>query len=420
MHVLEQKGRRGWLIGLLISLSLSSLLLLSVGMLLLKGIGIGGVNQPVAWGFATINFAWWLGIGHAGTLIGATLVLLRHDRRSALHRLAGAMTLFALTCAGLYLVVHVGRPWLLHWLLPYPNSMNAWPNFRSPLAFGVFAAGTYALVSVMFWYLGVLPDLAALRDRAKHKLSRIVYGLMALGWRGSATHWQNYETAHLLLAGLAILVVVGVQTFVGVNLAAAQSQGWHAPIFPPSFLAGSIHGGVAMVVALSIPLRKFYKLHELITDRHMQNMAKVMLAASLVVASSHLTELLMAWSSAVPSDSLMLRNRLSGPDAPAFWSLLLFSVLIPQALWSRRVRSHNLLLFLIAISVNVGMWLERFVIVVSSLQRDYLPSSWGNYEPTFWDWSTYVGSLGLFFTLLLLFVRFFPLIRVRDDDREHG
>jgi len=408
----DKKRSRRWLIGFSISFALLMLFFYSVGMLLVKGIGIWGVNQPVAWGFAIINFVWWIGIGHAGTLISAVLLLLRQDWRTSINRFAEAMTLFAVACAGMYPILHLGRPWLFYWLFPYPNTMDLWPNFRSPLEFDVFAVSTYALVSLLFWYIGLVPDLATLRDRAKHKLSRILYGVGALGWRGSAKHWHHYETAYLLLAGLATPLVVSVHTIVSFDFALAQLPGWHATIFPPYFVAGAIYAGFAMVVTLAIPVRHFFKLHDFITARHMQNMAKVMLATGLVVAYGYLSEMFMAWYSASAVEEYMILNRFRGPYAPAFWALLVCNVVIPQALWSKRVRSSNGWLFFVAMSINVGMWLERFVIVVISLHRDYMPSAWGMYVPTRWDWMTYIGTVGLFFTLLFLFIRFLPMISI--------
>lgn len=408
----DKKRSRTWLIGFTISFALLMVFFYAVGTLLVDGIGVWGVNQPVAWGFAIINFVWWIGIGHAGTLISAVLLLLRQDWRTSINRFAEAMTLFAVACAGVYPILHLGRPWLFYWLFPYPNTMEIWPNFRSPLEFDVWAVSTYALVSLMFWYIGLVPDMATLRDRAKTKWSRIVYGMGALGWRGSARHWHHYETAYLLLAGLATPLVVSVHTIVSFDFALAQLPGWHATIFPPYFVAGAIYAGFAMVVTLAIPVRKFFKLHDFITDRHMQNMAKVMLATGLVVAYGYCSEMFMAWYSASPVEEYMILNRFRGPYAPMFWALLVCNVGIPQLLWMKKVRASNGWLFFVAMSINIGMWLERFVIVVISLSRDYMPSAWGSYVPTRWDWLTYVGTIGLFFTLLFLFIRFLPLISI--------
>jgi molybdopterin-containing oxidoreductase family membrane subunit len=339
-------------------------------------------------------------------------LLLRQEWRTSINRFAEAMTLFAVSCAALYPILHLGRPWLFYWLVPYPNTMSMWPNFRSPLVFDVFAVSTYALVSLMFWFVGLVPDMATLRDRAEGRFARLAYGILALGWRGSTRHWHHYETAYLLLAGLSTPLVVSVHTIVSFDFALSQVPGWHTTVFPPYFVAGAIYAGFAMVITLGLPIRHIYKLHDFITDRHLQNMSKVMLATGLVVAYGCLSEIFMSWYSGSPTETYVIENRFFGPYAPAFWSLLLFNVAIPQALWSHKIRSSPRWLFFIAMSINVGMWLERFVIVIISLSRDYLPSSWGMYVPTRWDWSVYLGSIGLFFTLLFLFIRFLPLISI--------
>jgi molybdopterin-containing oxidoreductase family membrane subunit len=426
--VLRKEGKRGWLLGFAISFALLIVFLTSVSVLIARGVGVFGNNQPVAWAFPIINFVWWIGIGHAGTLISAILLLLRQDWRTSINRFAEAMTLFAVACAGLYPILHLGRPWLFYWLFPYPNTMSIWPNFRSPLVFDVFAVSTYALVSLMFWYVGLVPDMATLRDRAESKLARMAYGMLSLGWRGSGRHWHHYETAYLLLAALSTPLVISVHTIVSYDFALAQVPGWHSTVFPPYFVAGAIYAGFAMVITLALPIRYFYKLHDFITDRHLQNMAKVMLATGLVVAYGYVSELFFGWYSGAEAELYLIKNRLLGPYAPAYWLLILCNIAIPQALWSRRVRSNPFWLFAVAMSINVGMWLERFVIVVISLHRDYMPSAWGSYQPTFWDFSTYLGTIGLFFTLLFLFIRFLPLISIfevrallpqaQDDDED--
>jgi molybdopterin-containing oxidoreductase family membrane subunit len=322
------------------------------------------------------------------------------------------MTLFAVTCAGVFPLLHLGRPWLAYWLLPYPNTMGMWPQFRSPLLWDVFAVSTYATVSALFWYVGLIPDMATLRDRARSPAFKFVYGLMALGWRGAARHWERYETAYLLLAGLATPLVVSVHTVVSFDFAVGVIPGWHATIMPPYFVAGAIYSGFAMVMTLAIPLRVFYKLEDFITLRHLENMAKVMLATGLIVVYGYAMEAFFAWYSGNEYEQYMLLNRITGPYWWAYALLLVCNLATPQLLWIRRVRRAPLVLFLISIVVNVGMWLERFVIVVTSLHRDFLPSSWGLYTPTFWDWSLYVGTLGLFFFLLLLFIRFLPMISI--------
>jgi molybdopterin-containing oxidoreductase family membrane subunit len=377
-----------------------------------RGVGVWGVNIPVGWGFAIINFVWWIGIGHAGTLISAILLLFRQAWRTSINRFAEAMTLFAVSCAGLYPILHLGRPWLAYWLFPYPNTMGMWPNFRSPLIWDVFAVSTYATVSLMFWFVGLIPDLATLRDRSQSLIGRKVYGILAMGWRGSARHWHRYETAYLLLAGLSTPLVVSVHTIVSFDFAVGIIPGWHATIFPPYFVAGAIYSGFAMVMTLAIPLRKFYGLEDFVTMKHLDNMARVMLATGLIVAYGYTMEAFTAWYSANEYEQYMMLNRFGGPYSPLYWLLLLCNVIIPQLLWFRRVRASVAGLFAIAIVVNVGMWLERFIIVVTSLSRDFLPSSWAMYYPTFYDWATYIGSVGLFLTLLFLFIRFLPMISI--------
>jgi molybdopterin-containing oxidoreductase family membrane subunit len=388
------------------------LLLQALTKLLLEGTGIWGLNIPVGWGFAIINFVWWIGIGHAGTLISAILLLLRQEWRTSINRFAEAMTLFAVACAGVFPLIHVGRPWLAYWLLPYPNTMDLWPQFRSPLVWDVFAVSTYATVSALFWYVGLIPDLATLRDRTQTKFAKITYGMMAMGWRGSATHWHNYETAYLLLAGLATPLVLSVHTVVSFDFAVGIIPGWHATIFPPYFVAGAIFAGFAMVITLAIPLRAVFGLKDFITTRHLQNMGKVLLATGLIVAYGYMIEIFLAWYSGNWFEEFMILNRITGPYRVQWWSLLLCNVLVPQLLWIKKVRTSPLLLFLVAMFVNVGMWLERFVIVVTSLHRDFLPSSWGMYSGTVWDWATFIGTIGLFLALLFLFIRFLPMISI--------
>jgi molybdopterin-containing oxidoreductase family membrane subunit len=386
--------------------------LYSVGTLFVRGIGIWGVNNPVGWGFAIINFVWWIGIGHAGTLISAILLLLRQTWRTSINRFAEAMTLFAVACAGLYPILHLGRPWLFYWLFPYPNTMQLGPQFRSPLIWDVFAISTYATVSLLFWAVGLIPDLATLRDRAQHPFVKRIYGILAMGWRNSATHWHHYETAYLLLAALATPLVVSVHTVVSFDFAVGIIPGWHATIFPPYFVAGAIYSGFAMVMTLSIPLRAAFKLEDFITLKHLNNMAKIMLATGLIVVYGYLMEVFFAWYSGNSYEQFMILNRITGPYRWLWYLLILCNGLVPQLLWFRGVRHSVLALFLIAFVVNVGMWLERFVIVVTSLHRDFLPSSWGMYMPTAWDWSTYVGSIGLFLSLLFLFIRVLPVISI--------
>ena len=412
--VLSRGTTKGWLFGFAIAFSLLMLLLLAVSYLLVAGVGIWGINIPIGWGFAIVNFVWWIGIGHAGTLISAILLLLRQKWRTSINRFAEAMTLFAVACAGLFPLLHMGRPWLFFWLTPYPNPMWTWPQFRSPLVWDVFAVSTYATVSLLFWFVGLIPDLATLRDRAKNRASQVIYGILAMGWRGSAVHWHRYGVASLLLAGLATPLVVSVHTVVSFDFSIAQLPGWHTTIFPPYFVAGAIYSGFAMVMTLAIPIRKFYGLQDFITMRHLENMAKVMLATGLIVAYGYMMETFMAFYSGNQFDKFSILNRMTGPYAFFYWLLIACNIVIPQFLWVPRVRSSVPMLFIISLIVNVGMWLERFVIVVISLHRDFLPSSWGMYYPTRWDWATFVGTIGLFLTLLFLFLRFLPMISIYE------
>jgi len=410
--VLRKRAPIGWWIAIGITGLMTAMLLVSLVKLVLTGIGIWGNNQPVGWGFDIINFVWWIGIGHAGTLISAILLLLRQAWRTSINRFAEAMTLFAVACAGLYPLLHMGRPWLAYWLLPYPNTMGMWPQFRSPLVWDVFAVSTYATVSLLFWYVGLIPDLATLRDRAKRPLAKILYGIGAMGWRGAARHWERYETAYLLLAGLATPLVISVHTVVSFDFAAGIIPGWHTTVFPPYFVAGAIFAGFAMVLTLAIPLRKIYKLEDFITARHLENMAKVMLATGLIVAYGYAIEAFTAWYSGNPYESYMLQNRLTGPYKLQYWALLVCNVLFPQLLWFRDARRNIYVLFLVAMAVNVGMWLERFVIIVTSLHRDFLPSAWGMFSGTRWDWAMFLGTIGFFLFLMLLFIRFLPVISI--------
>jgi Ni/Fe-hydrogenase subunit HybB-like protein len=410
--VLTRPTGFGWIVGFGIAFSLVMLLMMAVSYLFFKGVGIWGINVPVAWGFAIINFVWWIGIGHAGTLISAILLLLHQEWRTSINRFAEAMTLFAVACAGIFPILHLGRPWLFYWLLPYPNTLGVQPQFRSPLVWDVFAVLTYFTISLLFWFIGLIPDLATLRDRSQSRTGRIIYGMLAMGWRGSALHWHRYEMAYLLLAGLATPLVVSVHTVVSLDFAVSVLPGWHTTIFPPYFVAGAIYSGFAMVLTLAIPLRAAYGLQDFITMRHLDNMAKILLATGLIVAYGYMMEAFAAWYSGNIYEEQMMQNRLAGPYAPFYWALLLCNVVVPHALWSKRIRTNVVVLFIIAIIVNIGMWLERFVIVITSLQRDYLPSSWGMYAPTFWDFATFFGTIGLFLSLMFLFIRFLPMISI--------
>jgi Ni/Fe-hydrogenase subunit HybB-like protein len=411
--VLKRKTPLWWFFGFGISFILVQVLLLTITHLLFTGIGIWGNNVPVGWAFDIINFVWWIGIGHAGTLISAILLLLRQKWRTSINRFAEAMTLFAVASAGLFPLLHAGRPWVLYWMFPYPNTMGIWPQFRSPLMWDVFAISTYGTVSALFWFIGLIPDFATLRDRARSKPFQIIYGLLAMGWRGSARHWHRYEMAYLLLAGLATPLVLSVHTIVSLDFASGVIPGWHATIFPPYFVAGAIYAGFAMVLMLTIPLRKFYGLEAFITMRHIQNMAKVMLATGLIVAYGYVMEAFFGWYSGNLYERFMIYNRIvTGPYAWTYWLLILCNVLAPQLIWFKRFRTNLVVLFIMSIIVSLGMWLERFVIIVTSLHRDFLPSSWAMYSPTGWDFSMFLGTIGLFFALLFLFIRFLPIISI--------
>ncbi len=413
--VLNPHTPMGWFAIFGIGGAVATFLLVAVTWLFLKGTGIWGITQPVAWGFAIINFVWWIGIGHAGTLISAILLLFKQSWRNSINRFAEAMTIFAVVCAGMFPLIHVGRPWVAFWMLPYPNTMNLWPQFRSPLLWDVFAVSTYATISVVFWYIGMVPDFGTMRDRAKSKVAQYLYGLVSLGWRGSVRHWMRYETASLLLAGLATPLVLSVHTVISFDFAVAVLPGWHTTIFPPYFVAGAIYSGFAMVLTLAIPLRKAYHLENLVTDRHIDNMGKVMLATGFIVAYGYGMEVFMAWYSASHWEAFMMWNRMFGPMGWSYWVLVACNLVIPlTTLWSRKLRTNPAYMFFISIVVNIGMWFERFVIVVTSLYRDFLPSSWGTYRATKWDYMTYVGTLGLFTALFLLFVRFLPMIPMSE------
>jgi Ni/Fe-hydrogenase subunit HybB-like protein len=409
--ILRPGFQPGWLIGFLLAFGVVQMFFFALTAVVVKGVGLWGINIPVGWGFDIINFVWWIGIGHAGTLISAILLLFRQKWRMSISRFAEAMTIFAVMCAAVFPIFHTGRPWLAaYWLFPYPNTMGLWPNFKSPLIWDVFAVSTYATVSILFWYVGLIPDLATMRDRAHKLWVKRIYGVLALGWRGSAMHWQRYETASLLLAGLSTPLVLSVHTVVSFDFAVSLLPGWHATVFPPYFVAGAIYSGFAMVLTLAIPIRAYFGMEDFITMRHIQNMAKVMLATGLIVFYGYAVEAFMAWYSASSWEGFMIRNRMFGNYWYMYWTLILCNGVIPQLLWFKKVRMNIPLLFAISIVVNIGMWLERYVIIVTSLSRDFLPSSWGMYAGTMWDWMTYIGTIGLFVWLLFLFLRFVPMI----------
>src|SRR5271154_3431212 len=412
--VLKRPISLGWILGFLIVFGMMNMLMMALGYLFIKGTGIWGINIPIGWGFAIVNFVWWIGIGHAGTLISAILFLLNQKWRTSINRFAEAMTLFAVACAGLFPLIHTGRPWMAYYMFPYPSTMGIWPQFRSPLIWDVFAVSTYGTVSLLFWFVGLIPDLATLRDRAPHQWQRVIFGALAMGWRGSARHWHRYQSAYMLLAGLATPLVLSVHTVVSFDFSVAIVPGWRTTIFPPYFVAGAIYSGFAMVLTIAIPLRAAYGLQDFITMRHLENMAKVMLATGLIVAYGYFFEFFMARYSGNKFDMFLVEQRLHGPYAPYYYALILCNILTPQLLWFQKVRRNIPLLFIMSLIINLGMWLERFVIVVISLTRDFMPSAWGRYSATFWDYSTFVGTLGLFVMLIFLFVRGLPAIAISE------
>lgn len=400
-------------VGFAIAFLLVNVLLVAVTYLFFRGVGIWGIMIPVAWGFAIVNFVWWIGIGHAGTFISAILLLLKQDWRTSINRFSESMTLFAVACAGMFPILHLGRPWLAYWLLPYPNTMWLWPQPRSPLIWDVFAVSTYGTVSVLFWFTGLIPDFATMRDKAPNTWAQKIFGMLAMGWRGSAKHWARYQKAYLLLAGLSTPLVVSVHSVVSFDFSVSIVPGWHTTIFPPYFVAGAIYSGFAMVLTLAIPVRRWYHLEDLITMRHIECMAKVMLGTGLIVAYGYAMEGFMAWYSGNQIERYTFINRAwVGGYWWTYWILILCNIISPQLLWSKRVRLSIPAVFVISLIVNVGMWLERFVIVVTSLTRDYVPSSWGMYYPTIWDWATFAGTLGLFVSLMFLFIRGLPAISI--------
>jgi molybdopterin-containing oxidoreductase family membrane subunit len=414
--VLARPTHPAWLFCFTVNLALVLLLAYAIIYLLVEGVGIWGIAIPVAWGFAITNFVWWIGIGHAGTLISAILLLLHQSWRTSINRLAEAMTIFAVMCAGLFPLLHLGRPWFFYWLVPYPDTMGLWPQFRSALVWDVFAVGTYFTVSLIFWYMGMLPDLATLRDRSASRWGRIGYGFLAMGWRNSARHWHRFETAYLLLGGLATPLVVSVHSVVSSDFAIALLPGWHETVFPPYFVAGAIFSGFAMVLALAIPLRIFYRLEDFITINHLEVMGKIMLATGMMTSYGYFSEQFMAWYGNNVFERYTYTNRAIGFGQYAFiyWSLIACNVLVIQVLWFKRLRRNQAVLLGVSYVVLVGMWLERFMIITTSLSRDFLPSSWGIFSPTFWDWATFIGTIGLFYVAFLLFLRMLPVISISE------
>ena len=405
---------KAWFVAFAIALSTLGMLGGMIVYLVITGVGVWGNMSPVFWGWPIVNFVFWVGIGHAGTLISAILFLFRQKWRTSINRFAEAMTIFAVMCAGLFPAIHVGRIWVAYWLFPIPNQMEMWPNFRSPLLWDVFAVSTYATVSLLFWYLGMVPDLATLRDRAPTKARRIAYGIFSLGWTGSNKQWHRFERGYLLLAALATPLVLSVHSVVSFDFAVAQLPGWHSTIFPPYFVAGAIFSGFAMVVTLAIPARAFFGLKNIITMRHLDAMNKVILATGSMVGYAYIIEFFIAWYGGNAFESFAAQNRAFGPYAWAFWTMFSCNVIVPQIFWFKKARTSIPIMLVVVILVNVGMWFERFVITVTSLSRDFLPSSWGYFHPTAIDVLTLIGSFGLFFTMFLLFCRFLPMVAMAE------
>jgi Ni/Fe-hydrogenase subunit HybB-like protein len=409
-----QKTPLAWYLMIATSLSILTMLGGIVAYLIVTGVGIWGNQSPVFWGWPIVNFVFWVGIAHAGTLISAILFLLKQDWRTSINRFAEAMTIFAVCCAGLFPGIHVGRMWVVYWLFPIPNQMEMWPNFRSPLLWDVFAVSTYATISLLFWYMGLIPDLATIRDRATTKLRQGIYAFASLGWTGSSRHWHRYEKAYLILAGLATPLVLSVHTVVSFDFAVSQLPGWHTTIFPPYFVAGAIFSGFAMVNTLIIPIRSIFKLQHIVTLRHLEVMNKVILATGSMVGYAYAMEFFIAWYSGNPYERFVFENRAFGNYWWAYWTMVSCNVIFPQLFWIKKIRRSVPAMLAVCILVNVGMWFERFVITVTSLSRDFLPGSWNYFKPTAFDYLTFLGSFGLFFTLFLLFVRFLPMIAISE------
>jgi molybdopterin-containing oxidoreductase family membrane subunit len=410
----ERETPKGWYIAFGMANLLLLMLVALLSYLVWEGLGVWGLNNPAGWGWAIINFVWWVGIGHAGTLISAILFLFRQHWRTAINRFAEAMTIFAVMCAGLFPAFHVGRIWVIYWVFPVPNQMGMWPNFSSPLLWDVFAVSTYFTVSLLFWYVGLIPDLATLRDRVKSKTSQFFYGMFALGWTGSNRHWLNYEKAYMILAGLATPLVLSVHTIVSFDMSVSNVPGWHSTIFPPYFVAGAIYSGFAMVVSLMIISRKIYGLEDIMTVDIMEKMNIIMMVTGNMVAFSYLMEGFMSWYSGYIYERGIFWLYVVGPYAWGFWILMFCNVINPQFMWFKKVRRSVTLTFLVATFANIGMWYERFMIIVASLATDFMPSSWAYYSPTWVDYLTYVGTFGLFFTFFLLFLRFLPMVAISE------
>ncbi len=412
--VTERTAPRGWWIVFLGALSLLGIFGGTVGYLFYRGIGVWGNASPTYWAWDITNFVWWVGIGHAGTLISAVLFLFRQKWRTAINRFAEAMTIFAVICALIFPGLHVGRPWVLHWMFPLPNQMAIWPNFKSPLLWDLFAVGTYFTVSTMFWFVGLIPDLATLRDRSTNKWRQRIYGFLALGWRGSNRHWQNYERAYMILAALSTPLVLSVHSVVSFDFATSVIPGWHTTIFPPYFVAGAVFSGFAMVMTLLLITRTVFKLHRVVLMRHLELMNKIMLLTGTLVGYAYAMEFFIAWYSGNEYERYVFVNRAFGPYAWAYWTMVSCNVLSPQVFWFKKLRRNIPLMFVVSILINIGMWFERFVIIVTSLHRDFLPSAWGMFSPTVMDVTTYLGTMGVFFTLFLLFIRWLPAVAISE------
>ncbi len=404
----------GFRIGFVFAASALAMFLCGIAYLIWTGIGIWGNASPVYWAWDIVNFVFWVGIGHAGTLISAILFLFRQKWRTSINRYAEAMTIFAVICALVFPGIHVGRIWTVYWLFPVPNQMGMWPNFRSPLAWDLFAVGTYFTVSLVFWYIGLIPDIATLRDRVKGKIAKLCYGAFSLGWRGSARHWLHYETAYMILAALSAPLVLSVHSIVSFDFATSQLPGWHTTIFPPYFVAGAIFSGFAMVQTLMLPARKWLGLKDIVTMKHIENMNQIILLTGMLVGYAYGMEFFIAWYSGNEYETFAFINRAFGPYAWAYWIMVSCNVLIPQLFWFKRMRTSITVSFIISIFVNIGMWFERFVITVTSLNRDFLVSSWRYYNPTAFDFMFLIGSFGVFFTLFMLFIRYLPVVAMAE------
>jgi len=408
------KPPRAWYIAFAFALSLLAMFVISIGIVFTKGVGVWGNNNTEGWAWPIVNFVFWVGIAHAGTLISAVLFLVRQTWRTSINRAAEAMTIFAVCCAGLFPIIHTGRPWMAYFMLPIPNDMSMWPQFRSPLMWDVFAISTYATVSLLFWYMGMVPDLATFRDRAKTKTRAVVYGILSLGWRGSARQWHRYERAYLILAALATPLVLSVHSVVSFDFAVSQVPGWHTTIFPPYFVAGAIFSGFAMVMTLMVPARHLFGLKHIVKESHIEAMCKITLATGSIVGFAYATEFFIAWYSGNIYESFAFLNRALGPYMWAYWIMIFCNVVVPQFFWFKKCRTNPWIIVGLSILINVGMWFERFVIVVTSLSRTMVPSTWDYFSPTILDITTLAGSFGLFLTLFLLFVRYLPMVAMAE------